>query len=381
MIQASRRSCSRASARTAASSASGISTAPSPSATTTSPGITATPPQPIGSPQPTKVSSATEGGAAIPAHQTGRPVAATPEPSRTAPSVTRAARPRFFIRAQRMSPNMPAVVTPIASTTAMSPGAIASIAARVERGEAQDSGVAKSSRAGAKRRVKARPATRPLEAAPNGFGPRIATRRKPFFNRTVVKVAVEMAASSAAIAASSGMTSSGGAATMARAPAGVQRCVPPRAPSGRQSVREGFGERAEGERLFAGPGRRIARTDRGVLIAGGEDERDAPGQQRVCDRIGHDPAKIEIEDGDVDRLLLLDQSQGALQRRNRTENRRADRLELVAQILRQQKFVLDEEDTAIAQGLFTHVPPPRPGFPTSAARSCNGRRLLRGRNG
>ena len=52
---------------------------------------------------------------------------------------------------------MPASVTPMASTTAMQPSGIASMAARVDIGEDQDSGVARSSRAGTKRSVNARP--------------------------------------------------------------------------------------------------------------------------------------------------------------------------------------------------------------------------------
>jgi hypothetical protein len=59
-----------------------------------------------------------------------------------------------------MSPKMPASVQPIASTTAMQPPGIASMAARVETGEDHDSGVARSSRAGTKRRVKALPTKR-----------------------------------------------------------------------------------------------------------------------------------------------------------------------------------------------------------------------------
>jgi hypothetical protein len=59
-----------------------------------------------------------------------------------------------------MSPKMPASATPIESTTAMQPAGIASIAARVEIGEPQLSGVARSSRAGTKRSVKARPTSR-----------------------------------------------------------------------------------------------------------------------------------------------------------------------------------------------------------------------------
>src|SRR5204863_7459393 len=88
--------------------ACGISTTPSWSATMTSFGNTATPPQPIGSPQPTKVSPATDGGAAKPSHHTGRCVPSTPSRSRTTPSVTSAATPRLAMRAQRMSPKMPA---------------------------------------------------------------------------------------------------------------------------------------------------------------------------------------------------------------------------------------------------------------------------------
>ena len=55
---------------------------------------------------------------------------------------------------------MPASVTPMASTTAMQPSGIASMAARVEIGDAQDAGVARSSRAGTKRKVKAGPTMR-----------------------------------------------------------------------------------------------------------------------------------------------------------------------------------------------------------------------------
>ena len=164
-IQASIRSCSGPSASTWSSSACGISTAPSWSATTMSFGNTATPPQPIGSPQPTKVSPATEGGAANPSHHTGRLVPSTPSISRTTPSVTSAATPRLTMRAQRMSPKMPASVTPMASTTAMQPSGMASIAVRVEIGDDQDSGVARSSRAGTKRSVKAGPTSRGCPAA------------------------------------------------------------------------------------------------------------------------------------------------------------------------------------------------------------------------
>ena len=152
MIQPSSRSCSTAAATTSATRSAGTTTAPSPSATMTSFGITATPPQPIGSCQPTKVRPLTDAGAAAPWHQTGSVVARTPARSRTTPSVTSAATPRFAILAHRMSPKIPAELVPIASTTAIAPSGIASIAARVEVGDAHDAGVARSSRAGTKRK-------------------------------------------------------------------------------------------------------------------------------------------------------------------------------------------------------------------------------------
>src|SRR6202047_1323466 len=104
-------------------------------------GKMATPPQPIGSPQPTNVSPATEGGAAYPSHQTGSPVPSTPSRSRTTPSVTSAATPLLTIRAHNISPKMPASVTPMASTTAMHPSGIASIAVLVEIGDDPYSGL------------------------------------------------------------------------------------------------------------------------------------------------------------------------------------------------------------------------------------------------
>ena len=170
--------------------------------------MTATPPQPIGSCQPTKVSPATEGGAAVPWHHTGRPVPSTPARSRTTPSLTSAATLRLLIRAQRMSPKMPASAMPIASTTAMAPAGIASIAARVEIGDPHDAGVARSSRAGTKRSVKARPARRRAAAAsPTGRAPRIQTLRRPFFSSTVVKVAVVTDSSAATVSAARGIGS------------------------------------------------------------------------------------------------------------------------------------------------------------------------------
>jgi hypothetical protein len=88
-----------------------------------------------------------------------------------------------------MSPKMPALGTPMASATAITPSGISSIAARVEIGLAQLSGVAKSSRTGTKRKVKAGPMMRsPLETS--GFGPFIQQRRMPFFSNIVVIVAV-----------------------------------------------------------------------------------------------------------------------------------------------------------------------------------------------
>ena len=77
----------------------------------------------------------------------------------------------------------------MASITAMQPSGISSIAARVERGEDQEAGVARSSRAGTKRSVKARPAIRFCPSA-SGIGPFIQALRMPFFSSTVVMVAV-----------------------------------------------------------------------------------------------------------------------------------------------------------------------------------------------
>jgi hypothetical protein len=85
---------------------------------------------------------------------------------------------------------MPASVTPMASTTAMQPSGMASIAVRVEIGDDQDSGVARSSRAGTKRKVNAGP-TRRFCPGRNGLVPRSQTFRRPFLSRTVVMVAVE----------------------------------------------------------------------------------------------------------------------------------------------------------------------------------------------
>ena len=67
---------------------------------------------------------------------------------------------------------------------------MASIAVRVEIGDDQDSGVARSSRAGTKRSVKAGPTSRGCPGR-SGLAPRIQTFRRPFLSRTVVMVAVE----------------------------------------------------------------------------------------------------------------------------------------------------------------------------------------------
>jgi hypothetical protein len=155
----------------------------------TSPGKIAQPPQAIGSCHPTKVRPLTEAGAAVPAHHTGNLEASTPSLSRTTPSVTSAATLRFSMRSVRISPKMPADVTPIASATALHPSGIASIAPLVEIGFDQLSGVARSSRTGTKRSVKAGPTVRaPPETS--GRGPFIQQRRMPFFNNMVVMVAV-----------------------------------------------------------------------------------------------------------------------------------------------------------------------------------------------
>src|SRR6476661_10077412 len=164
-------------------------TAPSSSATMTSSGKIAQPPHPIGSFQPTKVNWLTDAGAATPAHQTGRPVARTPCLSRITPSVISAVTPRLTMRMHKMSPKIPAPVTPMASATTTQFCGMASMAPRVEIGFDQLSGVARSSRTGTKRSVKAGPATR-LPEKPNGIAPAIQDRRMPFFSSIVVTVPV-----------------------------------------------------------------------------------------------------------------------------------------------------------------------------------------------
>jgi hypothetical protein len=110
------------------------------------------------------------------------------------------------MRAHKMSPKMPASVTPIASTTATQPAVMASMAARVEIGLPHDAGVARSSRAGTKRSVNARPMTRRCFDC-SGRLPRSQTRRSPFFSSTVVNVAVVTCINAASVPAGNGFTS------------------------------------------------------------------------------------------------------------------------------------------------------------------------------
>lgn len=84
---------------------------------------------------------------------------------------------------------MPASPTPMAAITAMQPAGMSSMAARVEIGEAQDAGVASSSRAGMKRSAKGRPTRRGWPAR-KGLVPGSRTLRRPFLSRLVVNVAV-----------------------------------------------------------------------------------------------------------------------------------------------------------------------------------------------
>ena len=95
-----------------------------------------------------------------------------------------------------------------ARATAMHSAGIASIAARVDFGDDQDSGVARSSRAGTKRSVNARPTSRFCPAR-SGCVPRSHTLRSPFFSRMVVMVAVVTFDSVSTISASVGMGFSG----------------------------------------------------------------------------------------------------------------------------------------------------------------------------
>jgi hypothetical protein len=78
-----------------------------------------------------------------------------------------------------MSPKMPALGTPMASATTITPSGIASMAERVEIGLLQLSGVTISSRAGTNRKVKAGPISRSPPGT-SGFGPFIQQRLMPF---------------------------------------------------------------------------------------------------------------------------------------------------------------------------------------------------------
>src|SRR3984957_5885856 len=118
------------------------------------------------------------------------------------------------MRAHRISPKIPASVIPMASTTAIQPSGMASIAVRVEIGDDQDSGVARSSRAGTKRKGKAGPISRGCPGR-SGREPRIQTFRRPFLSRTVVMVAVDTRERV--------FIASGGRGIENRAPGGMER--------------------------------------------------------------------------------------------------------------------------------------------------------------
>ncbi len=79
----------------------------------------------------------------------------------------------------------------MASAMTTQPSGMASIAERVEIGFDQLAGVARSSRTGTKRSVKAGPTTR-LPEKPNGMAPFIQEWRMPFFSSIVVMVPVVM---------------------------------------------------------------------------------------------------------------------------------------------------------------------------------------------
>ena len=104
------------------------------------------------------------------------------------------------MRMVRISPKMPATVTPMASATAMQPSGISSIAPRVEIGFDQLSGVARSSRTGTKRKREGGPDRR-LPPGASGIGPLIQQRRMPFFSSIVVMVAVVISRSVSSSAA------------------------------------------------------------------------------------------------------------------------------------------------------------------------------------
>jgi hypothetical protein len=142
-----------------------------------------TPPQPIGCCQPTKVNQPRMAGGQ-PWHQT-EAGPSTPARSRITPSVT--------ARHTRLAACGAENVAEYAGIR--DPHRIddrdAALRHRLDRrpvevGEAHDAGVARSSRRGRKRSVKAGPTTRWL-AFPSGLVPRIQTFRSPIFRRTVVR--------------------------------------------------------------------------------------------------------------------------------------------------------------------------------------------------
>ncbi len=150
-----------------------------------------------------------DGGRAPRRRRTRRasPLASTPTPSRTTPSVTRAVTPRFFMRALRMSPKMPA--------------------SRRAHGVDDDDAALRHLLDGGAGRARRRPGFRRRQVlagrheaegegpsddalsrmAEAASGPRIQVRRMPFLRRTVVRVAVEVARSASAMALSRVMAS------------------------------------------------------------------------------------------------------------------------------------------------------------------------------
>jgi len=124
-----------------------------------SPGKIAEPPQPIGSFQPTKVNWLTEAGAATPAHHTGSRCKHAVLVAHHAIGDQRLHVALDHAHAEDVAEDAGANVA-IASATQMQPSGIASMAERVEIGLSQLAGVARSSRTGTKRKVKAGPTMR-----------------------------------------------------------------------------------------------------------------------------------------------------------------------------------------------------------------------------
>src|SRR5260370_4851222 len=88
-----------------------------------------------------------------------------------------------------MSAKVPGVSTRMGAATAITPSGMASMAARVDIGLPQLSGVDRSSRAGTKRRVNGGPIKRGPPGT-SGFGPCIQHRLMLFLSNMVVMVAV-----------------------------------------------------------------------------------------------------------------------------------------------------------------------------------------------